>query len=108
MSSAKRQPSAIEQLIQQAYGLSRAELLELRGAIEALAEATAPQVIDLEAERQERRAESPAPAAPDAPRGWIEVAYKTQNGKRYGPYQYLRWRSGNIKKSTYLGRVTNA
>jgi hypothetical protein len=102
--SALKQSSPIEHLVQQAANLTRSDLLELQAAIEALAVATEPQVIDLDEARKERR--ETTSAAPATPRGWIETSYKTVNGKTYGPYRYLRYRHGNTKKSTYLGKVT--
>lgn len=102
--SALKQPSPIEHLVQQAANLTRSDLLELQAAIEALAVATEPQVIDLDEARKERR--EATGAAPSTPKGWIETSYKTINGKTYGPYRYLRYRHGATKKSTYLGKVT--
>lgn len=102
--SALKQTSPIEHLVQQAANLTRSDLLELQAAIEALAQATEPQIIDLDEARKERR-EATA-ATPATPKGWIETGYKKVNGKTYGPYRYLRYRHGNTKKSTYLGKVT--
>lgn len=37
---------------------------------------------------------------------WIELVYKTINGKRYGPYKLKRWRDENGKKrSQYIGKT---
>jgi hypothetical protein len=102
--SALKQSSPIEHLVQQAANLTRSDLLELQAAIDALAVATEPQIIDLDEARKERR--EATSAAPATPKGWIETSYKTVNGKTYGPYRYLRYRHGATKKSTYLGKVT--
>ena len=89
-------------LIQQAATLARDDLLELKAAIDALVRATEP--IDLDQERERRRPEAKAKRSAQ---GWIETSCKTVKGKRYGPYKYLRWYQGGIKKSKYLGKVNN-
>jgi hypothetical protein len=98
-----RQTSPTDLLIQSAATLARDDLLELKAAIDALLVATEPIVIDLDDERERRRPEAPAKRSAA---GWIELQYKTVNGKRYGPYKYLKWRQGRIKKSKYLGKPT--
>jgi hypothetical protein len=90
-------------LLQGASTLSRVDLLELQSAIDALVIATQP--IDLDEERERRRPEVKLKASRSAD-GWIETSYKTIKGKRYGPYRYLRWYQGPVKKSKYLGRGT--
>ncbi len=102
--SALKQSSPIEHLVQQAANLTRSDLLELQAAIDALAVATEPQIIDLDEARKERR--EATSAAPARGKGWFEVGYKKVNGKSYGPYKYLKWRLDGKKKSTYLGKVT--
>lgn len=89
-------------LIQQAATLARDDLLELKAAIDALVKATEP--IDLDEERERRRPGAKPKRSAD---GWFELQYKTVNGKRYGPYKYLKWRQSGIKKSKYLGKPTN-
>jgi hypothetical protein len=37
--------------------------------------------------------------------GYFEYKYINRNGKTYGPYLYLRFYEGKIKKSQYLGKV---
>jgi hypothetical protein len=98
-----RQTSPTDGLIQSAAALARDDLLELKAAIDALLVATEPPpVIELDDERSRRR---PEPKIKASPGGWIETSYKTVKGKRYGPYRYLRWHQGGIKKSRYLGKV---
>jgi hypothetical protein len=98
-----RQTSPTDLLIQSAATLARDDLLELKAAIDALLIATEPPpVIELDDERSRRR---PKPKAKRSADGWIEITYKTSKGKRYGPFRYLRWRQGAIKKSKYLGKV---
>lgn len=92
--------SPVDSIIHQAVTLTRAELLQLQDAIGGLIEATEPQVIDLAEAREERRGNSKP-----GPKGWFEIGYKNKNGKTYGPYKYLRYRSGGVKKSTYIGKV---
>lgn len=97
-------------LIQSAATLPRDDLLALKQAIDALVIATQPmtlgrsETIDLDEERERRRPEAKAKEKRSAD-GWIETSYKSSNGKRYGPYRYLRWWQGGVKKSKYLGRV---
>jgi hypothetical protein len=102
----KPKPITIETLIQGAATLTHAELRELKDAIEGLMDA---QVVDLDAEREKRREPEPMAIGPTTEKkkaqGWYEVGMKTINGKQYGPYKYLRYRSGGKKKSVYLGRV---
>lgn len=86
-------------LVRQATRLSRAQLSELRDAIEAL---MALDVIDLDQARQDR--ETQTNPKPDA-KGWYEHVYKNRGGKRYGPYCYFRYRTGGKKKSTYIGKA---
>jgi hypothetical protein len=92
--------SPIDSIIHQAVTLTRAELLQLQDAIGGLVDATEPQVIDLAEAREERRGNSKP-----GPQGWFEIGYKKRGGKQYGPYKYLRYRSGGVKKSTYIGKV---
>jgi hypothetical protein len=98
-----RQTSPTDHLIQSAATLARDDLLELKAAIDALVIATEPpKIIDLDDARDRLR---PEPKAKRSAEGWIEITYKTSKGKRYGPFRYLRWRQGAIKKSKYLGKV---
>jgi hypothetical protein len=105
MSSALKIASPIDALINGAANLSRADLLQLQDAIAGLVQATEPQIINLDEEREERRGQSPT-SAPAKPTGWFEISYKKVNGKSYGPYKYLRYRHGGRKKSTYMGKVS--
>lgn len=102
-----RKSKPTDALIQSAATFARDDLLELKAAIDALVIATEPQpnVIDLDDARDRLRPEAPSKRSSE---GWIELQYKTVNGKRYGPYRYLRWRQGTVKKSKYLGTPTNA
>jgi hypothetical protein len=97
-----RKISPTDHLIQSAAVLARDDLLELKAAIDALLVATEPIVIDLDDERERRRPEA-KPKRSAA--GWTETTYKIVNGKKYGPYRYLRWYQGGSKKSKYLGKV---
>jgi hypothetical protein len=99
-----RQTNPTDYLIQSAAALARDDLLELKAAIDALVIATEPppKIIDLDDARDRLRPESKAKRSAG---GWIEITYKTSKGKRYGPFRYLRWRQGSIKKSKYLGKV---
>lgn len=95
-----RKSNPTDALIQSAATFAREELLELKAAIDALLIATNP--IDLDEEREKRRPEAKPKRSAE---GWIETSYKTTKGKRYGPYRYLRWYQGSVKKSKYLGKA---
>jgi hypothetical protein len=101
-----RQTSPTDLLIQSAAVLARDDLLELKAAIDALLVATEPppKIIDLDDARDRLR---PEPPAKRSAQGWIETSSKTVKGKRYGPYKYLRWYQGGVKKSKYLGKKNN-
>ena len=67
-------------------------------------------------ERDEQEAEQEPEAVAGAvaveggkgPSGWIEYKYISRGGKRWGPYEYLRWREGGRLRSKYLGKVREA
>jgi len=40
------------------------------------------------------------------PAGHVEMKYITRDGKRYGPYKYLRIREGGKLRSIYLGKAS--
>jgi hypothetical protein len=64
-------------------------------------------------ETQDLALESPAEVSVPKPRGrpskggYIELKYIPRNGKRYGPYRYLRYYLNGIRKSVYLGNPPN-
>jgi hypothetical protein len=63
---------------------------------------------------QDHETESPAEVPVPKPRGrpskggHIELKYIPRNGKRYGPYRYLRYYLNGIRKSVYLGNALNS
>ena len=65
-------------------------------------------------ETQDKVTEPPADVPISKPRGrpskggYIELKYIPRNGKRYGPYRYLRYYINGIRKSVYLGNPLNA
>ena len=66
---------------------------------QAQAEGTSGQ--GLEEPFQDRRDPGGEVARERKARGWVEV--KEING--HGPYAYLHWREGRVKRSRYLGQV---
>jgi hypothetical protein len=65
-------------------------------------------------ETEDQATESPSDVPISKPRrrpskgGYIELKYIPRNGKRYGPYRYLRYYLNGIRKSVYLGNPLNA
>ncbi|MGK7908460.1 MAG: hypothetical protein AB4040_14725 [Synechococcus sp.] len=70
------------------------------------------QIARLETENKQLRSQLeltdslPEPALPQAKGcgGYIEKKWICRNGKRFGPYLYLRWQENGKKKSKYLGK----
>jgi hypothetical protein len=77
------------------------ELQELSAIVTALLE-TQDQVTEPPAE-----VPVPKPRGRPSKGGYIELKYIPRNGKRYGPYRYLRYYLDGIRKSVYLGNPEN-
>jgi hypothetical protein len=77
------------------------ELQELSAIVTAL--------LETEDQATESLAEVQAPKLRGRPSkgGYIELKYIPRNGKRYGPYRYLRYYLNGIRKSVYLGHTLN-
>ncbi|HEY5138183.1 MAG TPA: hypothetical protein VIJ25_02525 [Methylococcales bacterium] len=64
-------------------------------------------------ESQDQATEPPSEVPVSKPRGrpskggYVELKYIPRNGKRYGPYRYLRYYLNGIRKSVYLGNPLN-
>ena len=86
-------PPTVEQILQIAAQLSRPDLEELLVALRALLEA-------LDNEKDEDTNESQSTKSRSGPRGGSRIEWKLING--YGPYPYLRFRSGGKYRSYYL------
>lgn len=77
------------------------DLQELSAIVTAL--------LKTEDQATESPADVPAPKLRGRPSkgGYIELKYIPRNGKRYGPYRYLRYYLDGIRKSVYLGNAPN-
>jgi len=78
--------------------LTRAELLELRSAIDDLIE-----ILD-EVARPDETGDTPTGEKPEA-KGYLEKKMIPRGKKSYGPYLYLRKWKGKTLTSTYLGKA---
>jgi hypothetical protein len=78
------------------------DLQELSAIVTAL--------LETQEQATEPPAKVPAPKTRGRPSkgGYIELKYIPRNGKRYGPYRYLRYYINGIRKSVYLGNPLNA
>lgn len=86
-------PTSVEEILQIAAQLSRPDLEELLVALRALLEA-------LDNQKDEHTTESRSTKPRSGPRGGSRIEWKLING--YGPYPYLRFRSGGKYRSYYL------
>lgn len=86
-------PLLVESVLQQAAQLSKPELEELLTALTALLEALKDEMIDGETQPQSTKLRCGS-------RGGSRIEWKLING--YGPYPYLRFRSGGKYRSYYL------
>lgn len=94
-------PPTPEAIVQQCYQLSLPELYQLQDAIAVLIQAEKQeQAQATESWDQKRETKLPHTGARGS-RGYIEL--KRING--YGPYAYLRFRSGDTHHSFYLGKA---
>jgi hypothetical protein len=94
----------LDQIAQLLNALSDEDLSDATKLIQAIQEA-----------REEKRAVDSNPTEEQATARIILSGHQSRKGyieekmiKNCGPYQYLRWRDGKTKKSTYLGKVPAA
>jgi hypothetical protein len=91
----------LDAIAQQLDTLSWNELLDARSIIDALIESKSPPSQD------EQQPSLTSSTASSRRRGHIELKMipDKKSGKAYGPYRYLRYRSGGKLRSAYLGKL---
>ncbi|MGG6270154.1 hypothetical protein ACQ4M3_33360 [Leptolyngbya sp. AN03gr2] len=99
--SRKQDNPSVESILQDCYTLSISDMMNLREALDVLI-AEEQQRLEMEPDEWEmKREEKISKTGARGSRGSIEL--KMIN--RCGPYAYLRFRSGDVHHSFYLGKA---